>query len=415
MITDIIIIGGGASGLFTAIIAAKNGHKVTILEHMDKIGKKILVTGNGKCNLSNKAQAKEMYRGNNPNFAWDVINKFNVEDTVKVFSELGIMLKEKKGYLYPNSEQASSVLEVLKLELKHLGVKIHCSIKIESIHKSNESFVIETKNGDSCYKYFGKKIILATGGMAAPETGSDGSGFRFAKEFGHNIINPVPALVGLKAVGGYFKTLAGIRTQAKIKLYVNDDFVISDEGELQITNYGISGIPVFQVSRYASKAIKRSHVVVKIDYIPNFSREELFELLRQRFNNSYKTVLENFIGVLNIKLAQVIIKEASLTFDQKSKDLNEKQLLELVNVIKEFKVVIKDTNSFSNAQVCAGGVDTKEINANTMESKIVRGLYFCGEIMDVDGACGGYNLQFAWSTGFIAGINASKMLEEEND
>lgn len=406
MISDIIIIGGGASGLVAAITAARDGKKVTILEHKDRIGKKILATGNGKCNYTNEVQTKECYRGEDSSFAWKVLSYFGVEDTVEFFKELGILPKVKNGYYYPNSEQASSILDVLRYEIDYLKVNVVCEAHVDSIKKKGNLFIVGTSNG----KYQAEKVILATGGCASSDLGSDGSGYSLAKLFGHTIIEPVPALVQLRSNGSYFKTLSGVRVETRIDLYVEDKLTGSEKGELQLTNYGVSGIPIFQLSRYASRAIKNGkRVYLIVDFMPGLSKEEMFLHLQKRFElGSYKTMEESFIGLLNKKLAYVIMKESKLDPNQSVNSINKNIINRLVQTIKSFKIEITEPNPLTNAQVSAGGVATREIDPDTLESKKSENLYIIGELLDIDGTCGGYNLQWAWATGYLAGKAAAK-------
>lgn len=408
---DVIIIGGGASGLVGAITAAKQGRRVTILEHKDTIGKKILATGNGKCNYSNRYQGIECYRGEDPEFVKDIFNQFGVEETVVFFKELGIFPRERKGYLYPNSEQASSILEVLSMELNHLQVEIICNEHVSKIEpypldsqkkeEKKKGFTIYTQNN----RYYARQVILATGGTASSNLGSDGSGYEIAKKLGHSIVKPVPALVQLRSKAKYFKYLAGVRTQAKIQLFIDNHSIGYSQGELQLTQYGVSGIPIFELSRYAARGLEEHKKVhLSIDYLPEQTAEELKKLIKERILFcSYKTIGELLIGLMNQKLSAVLIKEAGIDRNQLAVQLNQHEINRLVEKIKNFIVTIHETNPFSNAQVSAGGVLTEEIHNKTLESKIIKGLYFTGELLDIDGTCGGYNLQWAWSTGYIAG------------
>lgn len=397
----VIIIGGGASGLVAAIMAARQKHQVTVLEHKDKIGKKILATGNGKCNYTNLLQLPECYRSSDSSFPEKVLSCFDINQTMSFFRQLGIYPKERKGYVYPNSEQASSVVEVLRMELERLKVTVCCEVHVEQVYKKKNEFMIKTDKGE----YKADKVILATGGCASPSLGSDGSGYKLAKELGHTIITPLPALVQLKSPDKYFKTLAGVRTEALIKLFVDDKFITEEQGELLIANYGVSGIPVFQLSRFASKALnEHKKVYITIDYLPFLEWKDAFDLISDRIKeNPFKTMEEAMIGLLNNKLAYVCLKEAQISPAIPCESVGKKQIQDLVNKLKEWKVIINETNSFEQAQVCAGGVATSEINPKTMESKLIKGLYVTGELIDVDGTCGGYNLQWAWSTGAIAG------------
>ncbi|MDF2610496.1 MAG: hypothetical protein K0R92_1970 [Lachnospiraceae bacterium] len=401
---EVIIVGGGASGLMAGIIAARQKHKVTILEHKDKIGKKILATGNGKCNYTNLIQTPECYRSSDSTFPGKVLAQFDVTKTLDFFSDLGIYPKEKRGYIYPNSEQAASIVEVLKMELERLNVKIQCNIHVDRIVKK-ESFLIISNKG----QFRADKIILATGGCASAQLGSDGSGYDLAKELGHRIIKPLPALVQLKSSEKYFKTLAGVRIEALVKLFINQKLITEEYGELLMANYGVSGIPIFQISRFAAKALsEHNKVILKIDFLPSLNWKEVSNLINNRIKtNPGKNMEELLIGLFNHKLAYVMLKEAGISAYLPCKDANQNQVTNLVNQIKEWNIPINEPNSFDQAQVSAGGIDTREIRPDTMESKLIKGLYFTGEIIDVDGTCGGYNLQWAWTTGFVAGMGLS--------
>lgn len=401
--SNVLIVGGGASGLAAGIFAARRGHKVTIIEHKDKIGKKILATGNGKCNYTNLVQLPECYRSNDSSFPLKVLSVFCVHETLDFFRQLGIYPKERDGYIYPNSEQAASVVQVLEMELKRLKVNICLDVHVEHIQKNKNTFKLTTNRGE----FTADKVILAAGGCASPNHGSDGSGYLLAKELGHKILKPLPALVQLKSKEKYFKTLAGVRTEAYIKLFVNDSFTAEEKGELLIAGYGVSGIPIFQLSRFAAKAISENKKVdLKIDFLPALNWKDTFELITGRMkSNPKKTAEESLIGLFNNKLAFVMLKEAGIEPALFCEKVNKKNITDLINQIKEWKIPISETNPFEQAQVSAGGVDTAQISPTTMESKLVKGLYLTGELVDVDGTCGGYNLQWAWSTGAVAGMN----------
>lgn len=404
---DVVVIGGGAAGLMAAIVAARNGAKVVILEHMEKTGKKILSTGNGKCNYTNEQQGVSFYRGENPAFVVPVFQQFGFRETVTFFEEIGISPKIKKGYYYPASEQASSVLEVLRLEANFLRVKEVCGCKINAIKAVKNDFFIRTTTGD----FAGKSIIFATGLLAASKTGSDGTIFPYIDKFGHHFIDIVPALVPLQGKQAFFKQIAGIRAEIEAILYVENEKILTEKGELQLTDYGVSGIPIFQLSRYATKALKKDKKVhIMLDFLPNLSLEETIELFERRLHKieQKKTICECFVGLFNKKLAEVLIKEAGISLGDSPKKLAYEQITRLAEITKGLRVDITGSKSFEQAQVCAGGVDTEEICAETMESKIIPGVYFAGELVDIDGMCGGYNLQWAWSSGYVAGLHAAK-------
>lgn len=405
---QVIIIGGGASGLVAAISAARQGADVTILEHMDRVGRKILSTGNGRCNMTNLAVRPECYRCSQKQFPMKVLDRFSVWDTLTFFDEIGIVTKSKNGYIYPNSEQASSVLDTLRMEAEHGGVKIVCSCRIRTVKKAGKGkFKIETDQG----VFDGDAVILATGSKAAPATGSDGSGYQLAAGLGHSLIKPLPALVQLRCEGKHYKQLAGIRCEAALTLLVDGKKQASDEGELQLTDYGLSGIPTFQISRFASVALDQKRAVkVLIDYLPSQTLEETRRFLKRRIAKmGYRTSGELLTGVINKKLALALLKLAGIRQEIPVSAVEQDRWEELLRQLKAFEAVVTAVNSFEQAQVCCGGVNTKEVNPGTMESRLVPGLYLAGELLDVDGICGGYNLQWAWSTGTIAGSFAGRM------
>lgn len=401
---QIFVIGGGSAGMMAAITAARNGAMVTILEHNDRIGKKILSTGNGRCNFTNVHQSSKYYRSDNRGFAWKVIEQFPLEDTLDFFEELGIYAKNKNGGLYPFSEQASAVLDVLRMEIERLQIPVVTGADVCDLKVDKRGFQIICKNTS----YRADAVILATGSKAASKLGSDGSGYSLAKKLGHSIIPVVPALVQLRCKETYFKALAGVRLQGKVHLHVNEKEVASDMGEIQLTDYGISGIPVFQVSRFASRAIyEKKKVEAVLDFMPDLSEKDFCSFIQKRIVTRPEKKMEDFFtGVINKKVSQVILKIANIRNTQKAGTLGIDEITRIVKAVKEFRTEVIAANSYDQAQICAGGVNTKEISAETMESLFVRNLYFAGEIMDVDGICGGYNLQWAWSSGYLAGKGA---------
>ncbi|MDF2541120.1 MAG: hypothetical protein K0S47_838 [Herbinix sp.] len=406
MKSDLIIIGAGASGLVAAIAAAREGSKVLILEHKEKAGKKILATGNGKCNYTNTTQTPKCYRSDDSAFATNVLSCFDVKKTISFFEDLGIYPKERSGYLYPYSETAVSVLQVLLMECERLGVNIEYNVHVSKIEQP--FYTIKTDHGN----YTAKKLILATGGCASANLGSDGSGYELAKNLGHTIIKPLPALVSLKSTEKYCKTISGVRINACVQAYHGTNLLDKEEGEIIFTDYGISGIPIMQMSRFVAKALdKKQTVHVILDFMSGLTKENVFEFLSSRQKHcGNKTTEQLYIGLFHNKLAYIMIKEAKIDPLLPANKLSNKDLNALVQKIKEFTMVINDTNTFEHAQVCAGGVSTKEVDPKTLESKKRKYLYLVGELLDVDGTCGGYNLQWAWSTGYLAGKAAAKSL-----
>lgn len=401
----VAIIGGGASGMMAAVTAAAAGAKVTIVEHKDRVGKKLLSTGNGKCNFTNANQSAGCYHSENEGFAWNIVRQFDANAACEFFQELGIYPKERNGYYYPHSEQASSVLDVLRMELERLQVTILTGQECRRILPQKRRFSIELSDRNlTC-----DKVILASGSKAAAVTGSDGSGYLLAKKLGHRLIPVLPALVQLKCAEPFYKSISGVRIQGKISLFADNVFLASEQGEIQITAYGISGIPTFQVSRYAAKALYAGkRVTAKLDFIPELPFEELLSVFILRAQTRPQKKTEEFLsGMFPKKLNDLWIRRCGIERTKTAGSLTEKELTKLAEMIKEFSTTVTSTNSFEQAQICCGGVDTTEVNPYTLESALVPGLYFAGEILDVDGPCGGYNLQWAWSSGYVAGKEAA--------
>lgn len=401
----VAVIGGGAAGMMAAITAAREGVKVTILEHKDRIGKKILSTGNGRCNFTNTFQTPACYRSDNRDFAWNIIQKFNVEKTISFFKELGIYPKDRNGYLYPYSDQAAAILEVLQIEIAKLDICVMTEINVLDIQPVKRGIRVTTDKKTITVD----SVILACGSKAAPVTGSDGSGYQLAKLLGHRIVPVLPALVQLRCAEKFYKSISGVRVQGTVEIYADDISLASDTGEIQLTNYGISGIPVFQVSRYAAKAIyQKQSVTAVLNFMPDMNKDEFLSFLQERITLCpHKTLDEFFTGIFPKKLCELWIRLSRLPKEMRVSDLSGEQLEKLVLLIQHLRTHITETNAFEQAQICCGGVDTTEINPDTLESNYVPGIYFAGELLDVDGICGGYNLQWAWSSGFVAGKEAA--------
>jgi predicted Rossmann fold flavoprotein len=320
---------------------------------------------------------------------------------------MGISCKtEEGGKIYPASDQASSVLDVMRYELEQLGIPEMCEHGVKSIHPNKKGFNVTLRDGEvmKC-----DRVILATGGKASPNLGSNGSGYNLVTPFGHRLVDTFPALVQLRLDESFLKSVKGVKFMGAASVGVDERVIREEWGELLFTDYGISGIPILQVSRFVAKAIDRGEkVVLLLDYLPAKPKDELLEMLKLRIRqNPAKSIEEMMVGLLNHKLSYIIINEAKLDPYKVSGNISDQELGKLIGSIKEFRMTITDTNSFDNAQVCAGGVSTAEIIDTTMESRVRKGLYFTGELVDVDGTCGGYNLQWAWSSGYLAGISAA--------
>lgn len=401
---EIVIIGGGASGLISAITAARKGKKVTIIEKNEKLGKKILITGNGRCNYFNQDQNIKHYRSENKETLEKIITKTNLEKVLQFFNKIGIEPKIKNGYYYPYSNQAVSVQNALTTEINNLNIKIENEVEVKEIKKQENKFIIKTNKKN----IIADKVIIATGSKSAPKTGSDGIGYKICKELGHTIIEPLPALVQLKANEKYLKEWNGIRADVKISLYENDKEIAQEIGEIQLTDYGISGICVMNLSGRVARGLHfGKNEYVKINFLDGLNIktiEQFIEFINNR-NNIMKnrTISELLEGIINYKLVNVLLKKSNILKQTRWNDLSNEQKIELAKNIVELKINIIDTNSFDKSQVCSGGIPLSEINIETMESKKVKGLYIVGELLDCDGDCGGYNLTWAWITGILAG------------
>lgn len=403
---DLIIVGGGASGMTAAIVAKDFGLDVAIVEGTDRVGKKILTTGNGRCNISNRCVAEPFinYHSNCDNFFSSVLSQFGVDDTLNYFLSLGLpIVPLKGGKLYPQSLQASSVVDILKMSLEDRNIPLYTGCKIKDIHK-DKIFKLSTNNDE--YKLFTcENLILACGGKSAPKTGSDGSAYNLAKNLGHSITKLLPGIVQLKLDYNHLKALSGVKFDGYAKLFVNDEEVKEDFGEILFTDYGISGPPILQISALASQATstgKKTEVVV--DLMPNYTKDELIDFLECHFAIlSHRPILNAFIGSINKKIIPVLLKECGITdLHMPCYELSWKEKNKLIQTLKSWKFTCTGTNDFNQAQVTIGGVTASEINPDTLESKIVPNLHFAGEIMDVHGDCGGFNLQWAWSSGYVA-------------
>lgn len=397
---EVVIVGGGASGLTAAITAARNGKDVTIIERNNKCGKKILITGNGRCNFWNTDENLSHFHSSNSNLLKEFITDERKNSILKFFDSLGLAYKTKNGYYYPFSNQAFTVENALLSECKKLNIKIINDITVEKIIKK-DCFII---NPDK-EKITAKNIIIATGSKAAPKTGSDGLVYEISKSLGHNIITPLPSLVQLKADEPYFKNWSGIRTDVKVNLLINHKYIKSETGEVQLTNYGLSGICIFNLSGETAKALNQNkNVIISINFIPFASNPKIF--LQTLNKNSYhKTISELLEGILHYKLVDIIIKKTHLKRDLLLNTLTDNELNNLIKTLTDFQIEILDTHTLDHAQVCSGGIPLTEINSKTLESLKVKNLYFTGEIIDIDGDCGGYNLGWAWMSGIIAGKN----------
>lgn len=394
---NIAVIGGGASGLIAAISAKNENTDVTIYEKEKRVGRKILATGNGRCNMTNTTASYNDYHSLDIKFIYPTIERFWVDKTLDFFENIGILWKEEdEGKVYPYSDTASAVLDVLRQRLEKIGVITECEFGVKKIKKQNNQFIIEDKNGK---RKRADRVIIATGGMAGAQLGSDGSGYKLLESLGHKITKLYPSLVQIRTQTDTVKKLKGIKVNAKVS--VGDK---EKTGEVLFTDYGISGPPVFWLSSYIE-----GEKEITLDIMPEYSYTDISDMITKRVNTLGDIPLEDFfVGMLNKRVSQALLKHIGVEpLSRLASSLSRKEIQAISNIIKNFKLQIKGTSTWNNAQVTKGGADVSQFNADTMESRLVKGLYCCGEVLDVDGDCGGYNLQWAWSSGYIAGIYAS--------
>jgi predicted Rossmann fold flavoprotein len=397
------IIGAGASGLVAAIEAARRGFHVAIYEKNVKIGRKILATGNGRCNISNQNISTSNYHGTTPAFVNSALARFGTKKCIEYFSELGLeMIEGENGRLYPMNQQSSSVVDMLVYECKRLGVEFLLQSEVSCLEMVGDRFSLSVNDK----KTFCDACLIATGGIAMPALGSCDSGYNFALSLGHKLVPPHPSLVALVCEETTPKELSGVKVDGNVEVWVEQKKIKSARGDILFTDYGISGSAVLDISSAASNALFHDQkVFVVIDLAPNFSKEQLESLLQKRVRHANEKSLTLWLeGVVNKKLAPFIIRSAELPKQITTASmLGAKEIKKLCYTLKHIKLQVKDTKGFLSAEVTAGGVDVADINPQTFESKLVKNLYMSGEVLDIDGDCGGYNLHFAWASGFAVG------------
>ncbi|WEK54583.1 MAG: NAD(P)/FAD-dependent oxidoreductase [Candidatus Cohnella colombiensis] len=422
----LIIIGAGASGLMAAITARDLGIDTAILEGNDRIGKKISMTGDGRCNITNESTMtgtdeeavalSRMYHCSQAEFPLPVLQQFGIRQTIDFFNVLGLPLTRlKEGFMYPMSLQASSVLDIFELALEERNVPVYLNNKVLDVTVSLDhprfkiTCLTETEEQ---VVYTSEYLFLCTGGLTGQNAGTDGSGYALAQRMGHTLIKPVPAIVQLKVQYPHLKALSGIKLQGRAHILVNGEVVCSETGEIHFADYGLSGPPILQLGREAAIHLARGDsVTVSVDLMPGRTEEEVIEFLEMNWGTfGNRTVAESFIGFLHKKLIPVLLKEAKI--DQEPnllcRDLSWKTKGIFYKILKRWDFKVTDTHSFEKAQATAGGIATKELAPDTLESKLVPGLYLAGEVMDVDGDFGGYNLQWAWSSGYASAMALGK-------
>ncbi len=433
-IYDVIVIGAGASGLFSALFASEEKARVLVLEKTASAGNKLLITGDGRCNFTNENLHINCYHTDSASSLLQILGTYTNQDTIETFHELGLHAICRNGYYYPKSQQSKSVLRVLMAKLMEQGVEFRYEENVRGIQRNDSNSVTENSIDISSkieaprfivrtekQQYYGNSVILATGGSSYMKTGSSGDGYYYAKKFGHTVEQPVPALVEL-LLEDYPEELFGIREQGSIQVICKDVDSTNDadvlmfgqtesSGELQFTKTGISGIPTFAISGTCNRVLEEHRTVeVRLDLNPSESEEEMFAELSTRRLNSSLPVSDLVSGYFTEKMTEYLLRRSGFTnSDMKNTSESDLEILRrFCHLAKNLTWKVTDSMGFKKAQVTSGGILLSEIDPKTMESRLQHGLYLTGEILNVDGICGGYNLQFAWSTGMIAGTNAAK-------
>ena len=398
----IAIIGGGASGMAAALAAAENPNaQVVLLERQARLGKKLLATGNGRCNLTNLHAGERGYHGNDAEFAQYAIAEFDPQKTLHWFKTMGLFtVAEDSGRVYPYSDQANSVVDSLRFALEKPNITVKTGCEVTKIKRSGSSFILETaEESISC-----DKVIVACGGLAGTKLGGSMAGYKLLSKLGHHCTRLRPTLVQLKSSWGGVVGLKGVRANCKAEILHNDELFAASCGELQFTEYGISGPVIFEISRDVCQGNGRW--LCRLDFLPDVAEQELLtELQRRRQTNL--PAEELLTGILHNRLGRVLTKAAGIG-NCLIKQLEDAELLAVCQSVKAFELSLTEPLGMDSAQVTAGGIITEEFDGSTMESRLIPGLYACGEILDIDGDCGGYNLQWAWSSGRLAGLSAGK-------
>ena len=397
------IIGAGASGMAAALWAAQNPDvQVVLMERQARVGRKLQATGNGRCNLSNENFHISHYHGENPTFTEQVFSQFGVEDTLSWFASLGLCaVTEESGKIYPYSDQANSVVDVLRLALDKENITMRLGFEVEKIKASSNGFVVESKEKTVCCD----KLIVACGGLAGSKLGGTMSGYKLLSKLGHRSTKLRPNLVQIQSRWQALSSLKGVRANCNVEILHNGDVFAQSRGELQFTEQGLSGPVIFEISRDVCAA--PGSWIARLDFMPQWDEEKLMGHLQNRMQTNYP-IDELLTGVLHNRLGRVLTQSAGIKGKAYCKELSQRELEELCRCVKALEVELTEPMGMENAQVTAGGVLTDDFDPYTLESKKVPGLYVCGELLDVDGDCGGYNLQWAWSSGCVAGRNAGK-------
>ncbi len=397
------IIGGGASGMAAALAAAENPEvQVILFERQARVGKKLLATGNGRCNLTNLYAWRQGYHGNDPDFSAAAIQAFPPRKTMEWFEGLGLItVAESNGRVYPYSDQANSVVDILRFALDRENIQVLYGFEVTKIRKADQGFAVEV-SGDAVYC---DKVIVACGGLAGTKLGGSMAGYRLLGRLGHRCTKLRPALVQIRTDWQGIAALKGVRANCHVQILRDEELFAESTGELQLTEMGLSGPVIFEISRDVCQ--EKGNWMARLDFLPTDDVDSLYNIVYPRKQTALP-VEELLTGILHNRLGRVITKMAGIRGGQQIRDLTDEELRSVCQLVKGFEVHLTEPLGMDSAQVTAGGMVTDEFDHTTMESKLVPGLYACGEVLDVDGDCGGYNLQWAWSSGRCAGLSAGK-------
>ena len=413
---DILIIGGGASGIASAITAKMTNPalEIAIVEKLPRVGKKILATGNGRCNILNTDRSLERFHGENIKFAMSALSRMNTEKMLDFFANLGILTREEEGgKIYPSGGQASSVLDLLRLRLEKLGIPEITEFEVAEIKSDKGKFTVKSKSGQSL---LAKLVIVCAGGAAGPQFGTDGSAYKLLEKLGHSKTKVYPALTRLKSTTPWARSLGGVKFDGKATLKADGKIIRAEEGEILFTDYGLSGPPILQLSGEAINMLERGKITsVFLDLMPQKSEDELKNIIKMKININPDMPLEHFFaGMMNKQIGKILIKSSELgKLTDRAESLTDKKISAATNTIKAWEFKISGHTGWRDAQTTAGGIKTSGIYPSTMESRIVPGLFIAGEIVDIYGDCGGFNLMWAWASGYLAGISAAERLLNE--
>ena len=407
-IVRVAVIGGGASGMTAALCAAKGGAAVCIYEKNDRVGKKLLATGNGKCNFTNLLLEENSYNGGGKEQIHKILESFSPRDCIAYFESMGMLTKEKNGYLYPASEQASTVLDLLRMQLGFYGVCVKADCEIVRLCEENGEYRLFGYRDGKKESFSAEKVIIAAGSIAGIKNNGRSDPYGLLRTLKLPLVPVAPALVQLCCGEAYLKAVAGVRLQACISLCIDGKPVCRETGEVQLTDYGVSGIPVFQLSRFAAYGLlEKRKVQVHINSLPGFT-DEAYKSFRKnrRIQNGEQSAEEYFLGICHKKLIQLWLKLSGIRPGEKAKDIPKEKMEAMFGYFRDFPLTVEKTNSFSQAQVCAGGLAMEAVDEN-LQLHRYPGVYVTGELLDVDGRCGGYNLQWAFASGYTAGTHAA--------